>query len=44
MRASDRLAAFVGLEAYEQAGGAVLRDLFDAEAVYVENPTDGGAG
>jgi ParB family chromosome partitioning protein len=38
MRASDRLAAFVGLEAYEQAGGAVLRDLFDAEAVYVENP------
>jgi ParB family chromosome partitioning protein len=38
MRASDRLAAFVGLEAYEQAGGAVVRDLFDAEAVYVENP------
>jgi ParB family chromosome partitioning protein len=38
MRASDRLAIFVGLEAYEQAGGAVLRDLFDAEAVYVENP------
>ena len=38
MRASDRLAAFVGLEAYEQAGGAVLRDLFDAEAVYVDNP------
>jgi len=38
MRASDRLAAFVGLEAYECAGGAVVRDLFDAEAVYVENP------
>ncbi len=38
MRASDRLAAFVGLEAYECAGGAVLRDLFDPEAVYVENP------
>ena len=38
MRASDRLAAFVGLEAYEQAGGAVLRDLFEPEAVYVENP------
>jgi ParB family transcriptional regulator, chromosome partitioning protein len=38
MRASDRLAAFVGLEAYECAGGVVVRDLFDAEAVYVENP------
>ncbi len=38
MRASDRLAAFVGLEAYECAGGVVVRDLFDTEAVYVENP------
>jgi len=38
MRASDRLASFVGLEAYERAGGRVVRDLFDAEAVYVENP------
>ncbi|WP_217574774.1 ParB/RepB/Spo0J family partition protein [Mesorhizobium sp. GbtcB19] len=28
VRATDRLARFVGLEAYEQAGGAVLRDLF----------------
>jgi len=37
MRASDRLAKFVGLEAYELAGGGVVRDLFDAEAVYVED-------
>lgn len=30
--ASDhRIARFVGIEAYEQAGGAVLRDLFDDE-------------
>lgn len=38
MRASDRLATFVGLEAYELAGGGVVRDLFDAEVVYVEDP------
>jgi len=38
MRASDRLARFVGLEAYELAGGAVLRDLFDTDAVYVDDP------
>lgn len=38
MRASDRLATFVGLEAYELAGGGVVRDLFDVEAVYVEDP------
>lgn len=38
MRASDRLVAFVGLEAYELAGGAVVRDLFDADAVYVGDP------
>lgn len=38
MRASDRLAHFVGLEAYELAGGAVVRDLFDADAVYVGDP------
>jgi ParB family chromosome partitioning protein len=29
VRASDRRALFVGLDAYEQAGGAVMRDLFD---------------
>lgn len=28
VRSTDRLARFVGLEAYEAAGGAVLRDLF----------------
>ena len=28
VRASDRRAQFVGLDAYEQAGGVVLRDLF----------------
>jgi ParB family chromosome partitioning protein len=32
------LAKFVGLEAYELAGGAVVRDLFDADAVYVDDP------
>jgi len=29
VRASDRRAQFIGLDAYEQAGGAVLRDLFE---------------
>src|SRR5260370_181653 len=29
VRASDRRALFVGLDAYEQAGGAVMRDLFE---------------
>lgn len=38
MRATDRLAIFVGLDAYEAAGGKVLRDLFDAETAFVENP------
>jgi ParB family transcriptional regulator, chromosome partitioning protein len=30
-RASDRRAVFVGLDAYEQAGGVVLRDLFQQD-------------
>lgn len=38
MRASDRLARFVGLEAYELAGGKLVRDLFDTDAVYIEDP------
>lgn len=38
MRANDRLAIFVGLEAYELAGGAIVRDLFDDEAVYIGDP------
>jgi ParB family chromosome partitioning protein len=29
VRASDRRARFVGLDAYEQAGGGILRDLFE---------------
>jgi ParB family chromosome partitioning protein len=29
VRASDRRAQFIGLEAYEQAGGIVMRDLFE---------------
>lgn len=35
---SDRLVTFVGLEAYESAGGVVTRDLFDADAVFVADP------
>jgi ParB family chromosome partitioning protein len=31
VRASDRRALFVGVEAYEAAGGAVLRDLFQSD-------------
>ena len=29
VRAADRRARFIGIEAYEEAGGVVLRDLFD---------------
>jgi ParB family chromosome partitioning protein len=38
MRASDRHVQFIGLEAYEAAGGKLLRDLFDPEAVFIEDP------
>jgi ParB family chromosome partitioning protein len=31
VRASDKRARFVGIEAYQEAGGAVLRDLFQAD-------------
>ena len=31
VRASDKRARFVGVEAYEEAGGAVLRDLFQGD-------------
>ena len=31
VRASDKRAAFVGLESYEEAGGTILRDLFQAD-------------
>lgn len=32
---TDKLARLVGIDAYEAAGGVVLRDLFDAEAGYL---------
>lgn len=38
MKSSDRLAKFVGLEAYELAGGGLTRDLFDDGAVFVNEP------
>lgn len=38
VRASDRLAVFVGLEAYGAAGGKLLRNLFDMEAVFIDDP------
>jgi len=38
MRATDRIARFVGLEAYEVAGGRVSRDLFDDEDAYIDDP------
>ena len=38
VRTSDRLAVFVGRDAYEAAGGKLVRDLFDADAVFIDNP------
>ncbi len=38
IKATDRRAKFVGLEAYEAAGGAVTRDLFSDE-VFLASPT-----
>jgi ParB family transcriptional regulator, chromosome partitioning protein len=35
--ATDRLARFVGLEAYEAAGGRVVRDLFEDEVAFLED-------
>ncbi|MQB05745.1 ParB/RepB/Spo0J family partition protein [Agrobacterium tumefaciens] len=32
VRSTDRLARFVGLDAYETAGGAILRDLFNTDS------------
>lgn len=34
---TDRLALFVGLAAYEAAGGRLARDLFDATSVFLED-------
>lgn len=39
VRASDRRTVFIGIEAYEAAGGLVLRDLFQGDAGgWLENP------
>jgi ParB/RepB/Spo0J family partition protein len=38
VRASDRLARFVGIEAYEAAGGVVRRDLFEDDLVFLDSP------
>jgi ParB family chromosome partitioning protein len=38
MRATDRIARFAGLEAYESAGGRVTRDLFNDEDAYIDDP------
>ncbi|PZQ96077.1 MAG: DNA-binding protein [Cereibacter sphaeroides] len=39
VRATDRRAVFVGIDAYEAAGGAVLRDLFQGDdGGWLENP------
>ena len=39
VRADDRRALFVGIEAYQAAGGAVMRDLFtDDHGGYLEDP------
>lgn len=36
MPAHDRLARFVGMEAYEAAGGQIVSDLFDESAVFLD--------
>ncbi len=38
MKATDRLVRFVGLEAYENAGGALSRDLFDPDTIFIADP------
>ncbi len=38
MRATDRIARFVGLDTYEAAGGRVTRDLFNDEEAYIDDP------
>lgn len=35
--AHDRLARFVGVEGYEAAGGAMVRDLFEPEIIFFDN-------
>jgi ParB/RepB/Spo0J family partition protein len=38
VRATDRLSRFVGIEAYEAAGGVVRRDLFEDDLVFLDSP------
>lgn len=38
MRATDRIVRFVGLDAYDAAGGRVTRDLFNDEDAYIDDP------
>jgi ParB/RepB/Spo0J family partition protein len=38
VRANDRLARFVGIDAYEAAGGIVRCDLFEDELVFLDSP------
>ncbi|MFZ2030988.1 MAG: ParB/RepB/Spo0J family partition protein [Vitreimonas sp.] len=38
MKASDRVARFVGLEAYEAASGVLTRDLFESDIVVIAYP------
>lgn len=38
LKVSDRLVLFVGLQAYEEAGGAVTRDLFDPDTIFISDP------
>ncbi len=38
MRGTDKLARFVGLDAYEAAGGSLTRDLFVESETYVDDP------
>lgn len=38
MNANDRIARFVGIEAYESAGGALTRDLFDPDTIFIADP------
>jgi ParB/RepB/Spo0J family partition protein len=38
VRASDRLARYVGTEAYEAAGGIVRLDLFEEDLVFLDSP------
>lgn len=35
--ATDRLARYVGLEAYEAAGGRIVRDLFESDVAFLED-------